>query len=116
MNPHRVTFLPMNVTATVAEGQTFAAKGQPGSLLSIALAHGVAIEHACGGVGICATCHVIVRQGMDNLSPPSDEELDCVELAPGNTVDSRLACQAVVHGDVTVEVPAWNRNLVRESE
>jgi 2Fe-2S ferredoxin len=38
-----------------------------------------------------------------------------VELAPGCTLNSRLACQAVVAGDVTVEAPAWNRNLVRET-
>ena len=90
--------------------------GEPGSLLDIALANGVAIEHACGGVGACGTCHVIVAAGAENLSPPSEEELDLVELAPGGTPDSRLACLAVVRGDVTVTIPDWNRNAVRENE
>lgn len=88
--------------------------GLSGSILDIALAHGVGIEHTCGGVGACSTCHVIVREGMDNLSDPDEDELDCVELAPGPTVNSRLACRAVVRGDVTVEVPGWNRNAVAE--
>ena len=43
-----------------------------------------------------------------------DEELDRVDYAPGATPQSRLACQAVVKGDVTVRVPNWNRNAVSE--
>ena len=35
-------------------------------------------------------------------------------MAPGLTLHSRLACQAVVKGDVTVEIPSWNRNYVSE--
>ena len=113
---HKVTFEPANITVEVDEtAYPLTPHCRPGSLLDIALANGVAVEHACGGVGICATCHVIVKAGQDNLSPPSDEELDHLEQAPGATLDSRLACQAVVHGDVTVSVPAWNRNAVPES-
>ena len=41
-----------------------------------------------------------------------DDELDVIEQAPGNTPESRLACQAVVRDDVTVTIPEWNRNLV----
>lgn len=90
--------------------------GLPGSLLDVALSGGVEIEHACGGVGICATCHVIVEAGMDNLSVPTDEELDQVDQAPDTTLNSRLACRAVVRGDVTVRIPNWNRNAVSESQ
>ena len=89
--------------------------GLPGSLLDIALSHGVHIEHACGGAGACGTCHVVVTSGMDSLSEPSEEEMDRVEQVPGNTPGSRLACQAVVAGDVTVNIPEWNRNVVGES-
>jgi 2Fe-2S ferredoxin len=39
-----------------------------------------------------------------------DDEADRLEMAPGLTLHSRLACQAVVHGDVVVEIPDWNRN------
>jgi len=116
MAAHKITFLPMSVTVEADPARyPYGPHGKPGSLLDIALAHGVAIEHTCGGVGACSTCHVIVRAGMANLSPADDEELDRVELAPGCTLNSRLACQAVVAGDVTVEAPAWNRNLVRET-
>jgi len=113
---HTVTFLPAAVTVEVDEGEyPYGEHGLPGSVLDIALANGIEIEHACGGVGACSTCHVIVRQGSKNLSEADEDELDRVELAPGATPDSRLACRAVVRGDVTVEVPQWNRNAARES-
>ena len=42
------------------------------------------------------------------------DELDRVEQAADLTLESRLGCQAVVTGDVVVEIPAWNRNYVSE--
>ncbi len=91
--------------------------GRPGSILNLALAHGLEIDHACGGVCACATCHVIVRQGLDTCNDPSDDEEDQLDEAAGVTPKSRLACQCVPNGtqDVVVEVPAWNRNLAREA-
>ncbi|MBN1943326.1 MAG: 2Fe-2S iron-sulfur cluster binding domain-containing protein [Phycisphaerae bacterium] len=116
MPKYRVTFQPMGKTVEAdPAAYPYGDHGLPGSLLDIALAFGVPIEHACGGVGACATCHVIVTAGEENLSPPSEEELDQVELAPESSPDSRLACLAVVRGDVTVRIPGWNRNAVSEN-
>jgi ferredoxin, 2Fe-2S len=91
--------------------------GQPGSILDIALGHGVELDHACGGVCACSTCHVIVREGLDACNEPGDEEEDMLDEAYGLTPQSRLACQCIPNGrkDVVVEVPSWNRNLARES-
>jgi 2Fe-2S ferredoxin len=75
---------------------------------------GVELEHACGGVCACTTCHVIVKEGDENLSEMDDEEQDRLDMAPGLTLHSRLGCQAVVKGDVVVEIPSWNRNYVSE--
>jgi 2Fe-2S ferredoxin len=44
--------------------------------------------------------------GEKNLSPLDDFEADRLETAPGVTLHSRLACQAVVRGDVVVEIPS----------
>jgi 2Fe-2S ferredoxin len=112
---YNVTFLPIGKTVQVdPAGFPLGRHGQPGSLLDIALANDIHIEHACGGVGICGTCHVIVNSGMDKLSAADDSELDVVDQVPGSTLQSRLACQAVVAGDVTVTIPVWNRNAVNE--
>ena len=112
---YRVTFLPADKSVDVdPAGFPLGRHGQPGSLLDIALANDIHIEHACGGVGICGTCHVIVESGMDNLSPADDDELDVIDQVPGSNLQSRLACRAVVAGDVVVTIPAWNRNAVNE--
>lgn len=115
MAGYLVTFEPVGVTVEVDPADyPHGSHGLPGSLLDIALANGVPIEHACGGAGACGTCHVIVEEGMDSLSEAGEEEYDRIEQAPGNTPKSRLACLAVVCGDVTVRIPEWNRNIVGE--
>ena len=88
--------------------------GIEGSLLDIALNHGVPLEHACGGSCACTTCHVVIRQGMANLSGMEDDEADRLDTAWDLTTESRLGCQAVVTGDVVAEIPAYTRNYVQE--
>lgn len=90
--------------------------GQPGSLLDIAMGAGLDIEHACGGVCACSTCHVIVKEGLDSCSEATDDELDQLDEAPAITLQSRLACQCVPDGstNLVVEIPEWNKNLVKE--
>ena len=106
MAVHRVTFLPLNVTVEVDDtAYPLADHGLPGSLLDIALAHDVPLAHNCGGSCACTTCHVIVRDGEENLSEMQADEEDRLDMAEGLTIHSRLGCQAVVRGDVTVEIP-----------
>ena len=91
-------------------------QGQEGSLLSIMMHAGVDIEHVCGGVCACSTCHVYVTRGLSTANEATDDELDMLDTAPALQMNSRLACQCVPSGDsdVTVEVPSWNRNAVKE--
>jgi 2Fe-2S ferredoxin len=87
--------------------------GRPGSILDVLLAHGVHLEHACGGNCACTTCHVIVKQGFDRLSGAEEEEEDLLDKAPGLTPTSRLGCQAVVEdpdAEITVVVPRYTIN------
>ncbi len=106
MATHKVTFLPLNKTIEVDDGKyPLADHGKPGSLLDIALAHGIELEHNCGGSCACTTCHVIVKEGEENLSEMAEDEEDRLDTAEGLTIHSRLGCQAVVRGDVVVEIP-----------
>ena len=106
MAVHRVTFLPLNKTVEVDDAKyPLADHGRPGSLLDIALAHDIHLEHNCGGSCACTTCHVIVREGADNLSEMEGDEEDRLDMAEGLTIRSRLGCQAIVRGDVVVEIP-----------
>ena len=52
----------------------FSHDGEPGSVLDVLLGHGVHLEHACGGKCACTTCHVIVKEGEQNLSPSTDSK------------------------------------------
>ncbi len=102
----KVTFLPANIEARFELHRLpYKELGRPGSILDVALNFGIPLEHTCGGNCACTTCHVIVRAGEENLSEKDDYEADRLDMAPGVTLRSRLACQAVVRGDVVVEIP-----------
>lgn len=51
----------------------------------------------CGGMALCATCHVQVLEGLDQLPEAEDAELDMLDTLPDAGTDSRLACQLKVH-------------------
>jgi 2Fe-2S ferredoxin len=94
----------------------FGETGLPGSLLDILLGVGIEIDHACGGVCACSTCHLYVKKGIDTCSVSEEAELDMLDMAPDVKPNSRLACQCIVSGeeDIEVEIPSWNRNYARE--
>jgi 2Fe-2S ferredoxin len=90
--------------------------GLPGSILSILMKHHVPIDSACGGVCACSTCHIYLKKGDRSVNEANDDEEDMLDSAPAVTSQSRLACQTVPDGsmDIVVEIPAWNRNEVKE--
>lgn len=115
----KITFLPENTTievdaTSIHSGHT---EGEPGSILDIAERNGLEIDHSCGGVCACSTCHVFVLKGADSCNIASDDEEDMLDMAPGLQPESRLACQCIPNGtqDIVVEVPGWNRNFVKEA-
>ncbi|HVZ94666.1 MAG TPA: 2Fe-2S iron-sulfur cluster-binding protein, partial [Phycisphaerales bacterium] len=78
-----VTFVledPLGLTGTEQrEWKCKAAKGQ--NLLEVADQNEIHIEHACGGVCACSTCHVYIDAGREFLSEASEAEEDRVEEA-----------------------------------
>ena len=47
----------------------------------------------CGGMALCATCHVSVIDGFDKLDAISDDEYAMLDTLPNITDTSRLSCQ-----------------------
>jgi len=115
----RVTFLPEGRTVEFEFGaMPYEHHGKPMSFLDVAENHGVFLDHACGGVCACSTCHVLIKAGENGLTAADDDELDRLDMAADQQLNSRLGCQAVITrpGDYVVEIPKWNRNYVSEGK
>lgn len=91
----RITFLPDGRSFEVSDGET---------ILEAAERLGIALNHECGGVASCSTCRIQVKEGAAGLS---NIDLDEREVLEREQLDGgyRLACQARLHGDVTVTIP-----------
>ncbi len=63
------------------------------SLMEILKASEYEILATCGGMALCATCHVEVISGAENLTQAEDQELDMLDTLPDADDNSRLACQ-----------------------
>ena len=66
----------------------------------------------CRGLGMCGTCRVLVKTGMENLSPKTlIEKVTLARMfsAIGHEDEMRLSCQVQVNGDCSVVTqPAFN--------
>jgi ferredoxin, 2Fe-2S len=51
------------------------------------------IPATCGGIALCATCHVEVINGFDNLPSINEDEYAMLDTLPNITPTSRLSCQ-----------------------
>ncbi len=70
---YKVTFLPSGKTIEVdPEKIPYGHNGLPGSILDISEGFKMGLDHACGGVCACSTCHVIVRQGLESCNEATD--------------------------------------------
>jgi ferredoxin len=63
------------------------------SLMEVLKASEYDILATCGGMALCATCHVQVVEGPEQYFTPTDNELDMLDTLPNAGPDSRLACQ-----------------------
>lgn len=91
------------VTVKNLHSKTIHCKSKTEKLLSILLDE-VDWMHACGGKGRCTTCSVEILDGKTSLGPVTEAEERFIKLGKISS-DTRLACQATVCGDVTIQVP-----------
>ena len=77
------------------------------NLLSGLLQNELKVLQECGGRGMCSTCHVYIKEGMESLSPLNRREQRTLEVITTCNMKSRLACQTRVLGEgVVVELPS----------
>lgn len=99
-----------------ASGKQHTVQAPLGSdLLDVAWHYKVPLEGACEGSVACATCHCVLPEPIyESLSDPTDDEEDCLDLAPGLSETSRLGCQVVVHDGfegAVIDLPAHTVNF-----
>jgi 2Fe-2S ferredoxin len=87
----------MKIIATDRVGVEHIVEGRDGwTVMEILRDAGLPITAECGGACACATCHVYVDQDWyEKLSPPSDTEVDMLDMALAVEPNSRLSCQIV---------------------
>jgi ferredoxin len=130
----KVTFVKEKVDIEVPEGANLR---QAAMNAGIQVYQGFDRYLNCRGLGLCGTCRVLVKKGMENLSPkgmskdqwdqyrkthteaskngaPPRTFLERFTLAKslaviGHEDEMRLSCQVDVHGDCTIETrPEFN--------
>lgn len=65
------------------------------------------IEGTCGGMALCATCHIKIASAEPGLADASNDELDMLETLPVIYENSRLGCQVKLDGNIrklTIEI------------
>jgi 2Fe-2S ferredoxin len=82
------------------------------SVLDVCLDNGIELQHNCGGVCGCSTCHVYVNKGEDHIQEISDKEEDFIDRAVNPRINSRLGCQCVmIDGDIEITIPDQSQFL-----
>ncbi|MBI5917038.1 MAG: 2Fe-2S iron-sulfur cluster binding domain-containing protein [Bacteroidetes bacterium] len=87
------------------------------SILEVAEENEVHLNHNCGGVCACSTCHVYIKSGEDFLEEISEKEEDFVDRAINPRLESRLGCQCIIleaGAIVEVEIPDQKRIIGHE--
>lgn len=75
-------------------------------VLNALLSQQVPVVMACGGKGLCATCHVYVQGKPEALSARTPREELTLKMVADHRPNSRLACQAKVLAEgVKVDLP-----------
>jgi 2Fe-2S ferredoxin len=67
------------------------------NLMEVLKASDYHVLATCGGMALCATCHVQILEGLEQLAEAQDAELDMLDTLPDAGTDSRLACQLKVN-------------------
>ena len=98
---------------TFADGTRAVAK--PGAtVLEVAEANGQKIEAGCR-MGVCGADPIAIKDGMDNLSPVSDDERSTLERL-GHADNTRMACCCRVAGPVEVALEPDKKGAATPSQ
>lgn len=117
-NDARIVFTPSGRRGTFPHGTR---------LLDAARSIGVDVDSVCGGRGLCGRCRVVCMEGdfakhairsrPANLSALNETEQKYSERRRELAHNHRLSCQAVIRGDLVIDVPPesqMHRQVIRK--
>lgn len=100
--------IPPKIVENVPEGY---------SILEVTEDHDIHLNHNCGGVCACSTCHIYVEKGEEFLEEISEKEEDFVDRAINPRLESRLGCQCIILEEdavIEVQIPDQSRIIGHE--
>jgi len=92
----------VNIKVTDREGVTHEIEAPTDmnmNLMEICKSYELPVEGTCGGMALCASCHMYILSEHD-LSDPSDDEEDMLDQAFFVEDNSRLGCQIPITEDL----------------
>lgn len=92
----------VNIKVTDREGVTHEIEAPTDmnmNLMEICKSYELPVEGTCGGMALCASCHMYILS-EHNLSKPSDDEEDMLDQAFFVEDNSRLGCQIPITEDL----------------
>jgi ferredoxin len=109
----KITFVNEKIEVEVPEGTNLRTAAKQAG---VQVYKGLSKYLNCHGLGMCGTCRVLVKKGMENLSGKTLRERFNLSLHPvtmiasiGHEDEMRLSCQVAVNGDCAVETtPGFN--------
>lgn len=87
------------------------------SILELTEDHDVHLNHNCGGVCACSTCHIYIDKGEDSIEEISDKEEDFIDRAIDPRIESRLGCQCIIldkDAEIEVTIPDQSQIIGHE--
>jgi len=66
------------------------------TILEVTEDNDIHLNHNCGEVCACSTCHIYVEKGNEFLEEITDAEEDFIDRAANPTIESRLGCQCII--------------------
>jgi len=87
------------------------------SILEITEENDIHLNHNCGGVCACSTCHIYVEKGEEFLEEITDKEEDFIDRAINPRLESRLGCQCIIldeDAEIEVTIPDQSRIIGHE--
>ncbi len=87
------------------------------SILELTEVLDIHLNHNCGGVCACSTCHIYLQKGDQFIEEISDKEEDFIDRAIDPRLESRLACQCIILDEnavIEVLIPDQKRIIGHE--